>query len=62
MSCSQPRDKDKAQGKDFCSSIHRNDSLSLSKELDPVSEKMKTKTGVYVLEDGGGSMVARAWL
>ena len=23
---------------------------------------MKNKTGVYVLEDGSGSMVARAWL
>ncbi len=62
MACSQPKEKDSAQGKDFCSSIHRNDSLSLSKELEPVSEQMKTKTGVYVLEDGGGSMVARAWL
>ena len=36
--------------------------MSLSKELEPVSEQMKTKTGVYVLEDGDGSMVARAWL
>jgi len=23
---------------------------------------MQTQTGVYVLEDGSGSMVARAWL
>ena len=50
------------QKKDFCSSIHRNDSLSLSAELDPVSGFMKDKTGVYVLEDGGTSMIARAWL
>jgi phosphatidylserine/phosphatidylglycerophosphate/cardiolipin synthase-like enzyme len=47
---------------DFCSSIHRNDSLSLSKALLPVMDSMRTKTGVYVLEDGGGSLVARAWL
>ena len=47
---------------DFCANIHRNDSTSLSKELKGVAEQMETKTGVYVLEDGSGSMVARAWL
>ncbi len=46
----------------FCADIHRNDSISLSEELEPISELMKTKTGVYVLEDGGGAMVTRAWL
>jgi putative cardiolipin synthase len=46
----------------FCSSIHRNDSLSLSKALAVVADSMKTQTGVFVLEDGGGSLVARAWL
>lgn len=46
----------------FCADIHRNDSISLSKELASISELMKTKTGVYVLEDGGGAMVTRAWL
>lgn len=46
----------------FCADIHRNDSISLSKELADVSELMNTKTGVYVLEDGGGAMVTRAWL
>ncbi len=47
---------------DFCSSIHRDDNTSLSKELEDMSEMMQTKTGAYVLEDGSGSMVARAWL
>lgn len=47
---------------DFCSNIHRNDSTSLSKELDSLADLIKNKTGVYVLEDGGTSMVARAWL
>ena len=47
---------------DFCANIHKNDSTTLSKELEDVTELMKTKTGVYVLEDGSGSMVARAWL
>jgi phosphatidylserine/phosphatidylglycerophosphate/cardiolipin synthase-like enzyme len=47
---------------DFCATIHRNDSTTLSEELKGVAEQMATKTGVYVLEDGSGSMVARAWL
>ncbi len=46
----------------FCDNIHRNHSISLSKELEDISEAMKTKTGVYVLEDGGGAMITRAWL
>lgn len=47
---------------DFCENIHRNDSISLSSELSEFSVLMKEKTGVYVLEDGGGSLVTRAWL
>jgi phosphatidylserine/phosphatidylglycerophosphate/cardiolipin synthase-like enzyme len=47
---------------DFCSKIQRNNNTSLSKELEDFSELMQAKTGVYVLEDGSGSMVARAWL
>ena len=47
---------------DFCSSIHKDTSISLSHTLDSVSELMTHQTGVYVLEDGDGSMVARAWL
>ncbi|MFK7812043.1 MAG: phospholipase D family protein [Maribacter sp.] len=46
----------------FCEDMHRDDSTSLSKELEDISELMETKTGVYVLEDGGGAMVTRAWL
>ena len=63
FACSDSTKKEsKKQKKDFCSSIHRNDSLTLSGELASFSDSMKNKTGVYVLEDGGGSMVARAWL
>lgn len=47
---------------DFCASIHRDTSVSLSKKLAPLSDSMLNKTGVYILEDGDGSMVARAWL
>ena len=61
-SCSQKEDKTLIPGTDFCSSIHRNDSISLSEELKDITELMSAKTGVYVLEDGAGSMVTRAWL
>ncbi|GAA3511689.1 phospholipase D family protein [Aquimarina addita] len=62
VSCSDKKTKLPIPNKDFCSSIHRNDTISLSKELAPFTDTMKNKTGVYVLEDGGGSLVTRAWL
>lgn len=46
----------------FCAKIHRNNTMSLSKELEAFTPLMQDKTGVYILEDGSGSMVARAWL
>lgn len=46
----------------FCDSIQRNNTTSLSKELTTLDDRMKTQTGVYVLEDGGGAMITRAWL
>jgi phosphatidylserine/phosphatidylglycerophosphate/cardiolipin synthase-like enzyme len=48
--------------KDYCENVNRLDSISLSSELQSVSHLMRNKTGVYVLEDGGGSLVTRAWL
>lgn len=62
LACSSPKNEIPVPEKDFCSRIHRNDSLSLTAALEPVADSLKTKTGVYVLEDGGGSLVARAWL
>lgn len=47
---------------DFCDSIHRNDSLSLSDVVADLDSLMVESTGTYVLEDGDGSMIARAWL
>jgi len=61
-SCNKKEKETPLPQKDFCASIHRNDSLTLSKELESYSKLMQTKTGVYVLEDGGGSLVTRAWL
>lgn len=63
FSCAtEPETKNNLPQKDFCASIHRNDSVSLSKQLLPLVDSMANKTGVYVLEDGDGALVARAWL
>ncbi len=47
---------------DFCSTIHRKDSISLSNTLADFDSIMQKSTATYVLEDGDGSMIARAWL
>lgn len=47
---------------DFCSSIHQDSFIGLSQSIDSLKHLTNKKTGVYVLEDGDGSMVARAWL
>jgi putative cardiolipin synthase len=60
LSCSRQSKEQKAT--DFCSSIHRNDSITLSQSLAGLEDSMKQKTGVYVLEDGGYAMITRAWL
>ncbi len=50
------------KSKDFCSKIHTCQSKSLSEELASLPELQDGKTGAYVLEDGSGSMLLRAWL
>ena len=50
------------QLKDFCSSIHKTDSTSLSSELLNIVDSIKHKTGVFVLEHGDDAMITRAWL
>lgn len=63
LSCSTAEQKNEQTTEpDFCAQIHSSDSTSLSKELEPLKEKMANGTGVLVLEDGGNSMMARAWL
>ena len=61
-SCTQEKKTSQGPTSDFCDSIQKNDSINLSDELKDVAHLMKSKTGVYVLEDGAGSMIARAWL
>ena len=62
VSCSQNKIKKDIVEKDFCSSIHYNTVGNLTDELKDFSALIENKTGVYVLEDGGGSLVTRAWL
>lgn len=47
---------------DFCATIHRDTGVTLAQHLRPFESLMPRKTGVYVLEDGGGALIARAWL
>ncbi len=50
------------QQTDFCSQLHLGDTAKLSTALKPVEGLMQRQTGVYVLEDGDGAMITRAWL
>lgn len=61
-SCSSDEQEQVVVAEDFCAQIHRDNSTSKVKELAGLDSLMNEKTGVYVLEDGAGSMVARAWL
>lgn len=63
-SCGQNNEKEivPAAQADFCSQIHAADSASLDEELSLIRDSLAGRTGVYVLEDGGNSMMARAWL
>lgn len=46
----------------FCAAIHRDTAVHLSQQLQPVESLLAARTGVYVLEEGDGAMIARAWL
>lgn len=62
ISCADHKEIITENQPDLCENIHRNDSISLSQELEGLEDLMNNKTGVHVLEDGAGSMIARAWL
>ena len=60
--CERQLDIVPEQQQDFCSLIHRTDSSTLDSELKKFDSLAFCKTGIYVLEDGGGSLITRAWL
>jgi cardiolipin synthase C len=47
---------------DYCKAMSPTPRPGLSGELASFESKMKTMTGTWVLEDGAGAMVSRAWL
>ncbi len=62
IACHDDKDLIPVQSENFCLNIHRDDSVTLEQQLRPYDSLMQNKTGAYVLEDGGGSLVTRAWL
>ncbi|MFZ1808260.1 MAG: phospholipase D family protein [Cyclobacteriaceae bacterium] len=60
--CSSSEETYPVIDEDFCAQIHLDSAHVLSTQLDPFKELMSTKTGVYTLEEGDNSMIARAWL
>lgn len=47
--------------KDLCSNVTIEEASPLSTTLKPFTSQLEQKTGVEVLEDGGGAMISRAW-
>ena len=62
VACTSEKVRIEEATEDFCSKIHKDTAITLSQQLAPFSDQMKTKTGVYVLELGEEAMVSRAWL
>jgi cardiolipin synthase C len=62
LACKNNNNVNTTMDTDFCSQLHPIDSTSLQEALAPFEEVMKSKTGIYVLEDGGESLIIRAWL
>lgn len=59
--CSKAPDILTPSKKDYCGNNMSIDSTSLSDLLKPLSTSLETKTAAYVLEDGGSSLISRAW-
>jgi putative cardiolipin synthase len=62
VACAPERQSSAVADQDFCATIHRDTTVTLAQQLQPVQSLMARKTGVYVMEDGDGAMIARAWL
>ena len=61
IACTSNENKIPLQKVNYCNQIKRNSTFSLTQFLSPLDSLMQIKTGVQILEDGGGSMVTRAW-
>ena len=61
IACSQTEKVYPVIDEDFCATIHA-ENHPLSNYLAPLDSILTARTGVYVLEEGDNSMIARAWL
>ncbi len=62
IGCSNAPEELPKYDRDFCAQIHFDKQGGLTDELKPLRDSMSRKTGIYVLEEGEGAMIARAWL
>ncbi|PTC02433.1 phospholipase D family protein [Vibrio mediterranei] len=60
--CSTTMDSVPVSDKDYCAELVDTERLPLSHYTQPFETKMKSGTGVYVLEQGAEAMMSRAWL
>lgn len=60
--CSSEEDHILESEQDYCSVVDNLTPTALSEYLSPFEDKMKSSTGVYVLEQGTEAMFSRAWL
>lgn len=60
--CNNTVDRLPSTTKDYCGNIIDKPATSLSQQLAPIADKMKEKTGVYLLEQGTEAILTRAWL
>jgi cardiolipin synthase C len=60
LACTSKKDQ-KTENVDFCSKIKLKEAGKLSQFFNNLNDSLKTKTAVQVLEDGGGSLITRAW-
>jgi phosphatidylserine/phosphatidylglycerophosphate/cardiolipin synthase-like enzyme len=61
LACSSKENVYPVIDEDFCADIHI-ENHPLSNYLAPLDSILAARTGVYVLEEGDNSMIARAWL
>ncbi|WP_109831712.1 phospholipase D family protein [Reichenbachiella versicolor] len=61
QSCNSKKDLGLIEGTSHCDSTLESDTISIKSLLSPYQQRLDTTTGVFVLEDGGTSMISRAW-
>ena len=61
VSCSKKPELLSTYEIDPCGNSTEIDSTKLSDLLDPIAQLMENNTAAYVLEDGGSSLITRAW-